>query len=99
MLHKGNIALDQGEEALWAHALGRSGVWLLCGPDRASLRCGVRLGFRARLVSLEELLDRVGHRAVAPLRQAYTKKWHDRVIGQMILEEWAGPGTGSTLTS
>ena len=55
-LRKGNIALDEGEEALWAHALGRNDAWMLCGPDRASLRCGVRLGHRERLVSLEELL-------------------------------------------
>ena len=47
------ILLDRGEESLWAHALGREDGWLLCGPDRASLRCGVRLGFRDRIVSLE----------------------------------------------
>ena len=42
------IVLDRGEESLWAHALGRQDRWLLCGPDKASLRCGVRLGFRER---------------------------------------------------
>ena len=47
-----DIALDVGEESLWAHALGRSDQWLLCGPDKASLRRGVRLGLRERLVSL-----------------------------------------------
>ena len=86
-LHKGGIALDEGEDALWAHALGRNDAWLLCGPDRASLRCGVRLGQRERLVSLEELLTRVGHRPSTRLRQAYTKRWHDRVVGQIHLEE------------
>ena len=49
-----DIALDRGEKSLWAHALGRTGAWLLCGPDRASLRVGVRLRFRERLVSLED---------------------------------------------
>lgn len=83
---KGSIALDEGEEALWAHALGRKEAWLLCGPDKASLRCGVRLGHRERLVSLEELLKRVGHRP-SGLRPAYTQKWHDRVVGQIHLEE------------
>ena len=86
-LRKGNIALDDGEEALWAHALGRPDAWLLCGPDRASLRCGVRLGQRERLVSLEELLARVGHRLSTPLRPAYTKRWHDRVVGQIQVAE------------
>ena len=49
------IALDLGEWSLWAHARGREGPWVLCGPDKASLRCGVRLGFRDQLVSLEGL--------------------------------------------
>lgn len=51
------IALDRGEESLWVHALGRDDDWVLCGPDKASLRCGVRLGFRERIVSLEEFPD------------------------------------------
>ena len=61
-LRKLDLALDAGEECLWAHALGRSDAWILCGPDKASLRCGVRLGFRQRLVSLERLLEAAGHR-------------------------------------
>ena len=36
-LRKGNIALDEGEDALWAHALGRSGTWVLCGPGPGQL--------------------------------------------------------------
>ena len=32
-LRVGTIALDRGEESLWAHALGRSGAWFLSGPD------------------------------------------------------------------
>lgn len=86
-LRKGGIALDEGEEALWAHALGRNDAWLLCGPDRASLRCGIRLGQRERLVSLEGLLTRVGHRPATGLRPAYTKRWHDRVIGEIHVDE------------
>ena len=68
----GGIALDRGEESLWAHALGRTGTWFLCGPDRASLRVGVRLQARDRLVSMEELLERAGHRPRRALRSAYT---------------------------
>ena len=81
------IALDAGEESLWAHALGREEPWVLCGPDTASLRCGVRLGFRERLVSLEELLVRVGHRPKVALRRQYTTKWLDWTLGQLVLEE------------
>ena len=85
------IALDGGEEALWAHALGRGDGWFLCGPDKASLRCGVRLGFRERLVSLEELLADVGHRPRISLEPQYTKKWLDGMLAEFALEEWAGP--------
>src|SRR5438046_2258220 len=41
--------LDLGERSLWAHALARKDAWVLCGPDKASLRFGVRLGLRERL--------------------------------------------------
>lgn len=82
-----DIALDVGEESLWAHAVGRSDRWVLCGPDKASLRCGVRLGFRERLVSLQELLNRVGHRPGVALKRHYTKKWLDGTLGEFVLEE------------
>lgn len=81
------IRLDRGEASLWAHALSRPDAWVLCGPDRASLRCGVRLGFRERLVSLEELLNDAGYRSRTTLRPAYTKRWHKRVLGEILLVE------------
>ena len=86
------IALDTGEASLWAHASGRDDAWVLCGPDRASLRCGVRLGYRDRLVSLEELLGDVGHRPRTALRTAYTMRWHERTLGELILMERNGGG-------
>lgn len=83
----GGIALDRGEESLWAHALGRTGTWFLCGPDRASLRAGVRLGMRDRLVAMEELLDRAGYRPRRELRPAYTRNWMERVASEMVVAE------------
>ena len=83
----GNLALDEGEASLWAHALTRNDDWVLCGPDRASLRCGVRLGYRERLVSLERLLDDVGHRPRSLLHVAYSRRWHDRAIGELVFAE------------
>ena len=84
----GNIALDEGEAALWAHTLNRPDDWVLCGPDKASLRCGVRLGFRERLVSMQELLDVVGrNRPRTALREAYTKKWHEKTLGELVFAE------------
>ena len=82
-----DIMLDRGEASLWAHALCRTDTWVLCGPDRASLRCGVRLGFRERLVSLEELLKDAGYRSKNTLRPAYTKRWHKSVLGEILLKE------------
>jgi hypothetical protein len=39
LIRDGEIAmLDEGEKALWAHALARPDAWVLCGPDKASLR-------------------------------------------------------------
>jgi hypothetical protein len=82
-----NIFLDAGEKALWAHTLTRNDVWVLCGPDKASLRFGVRLGFRDRLVSLEALLEAVGQRSKEPLRTAYTEKWLQATLGEFVLAE------------
>lgn len=89
----GDIALDLGEASLWAHALSRTGAWFLCGPDRASLRVGVRLQMRDRLVSIEELLDRAGHRPRHALRQAYTRRWMDIAVNEMVVAE-VGHATG-----
>ena len=81
------IALDRGEESLWAHALSRDDCWFLCGPDRASLRCGIRLGSGDRIVSLETLLKGVGHRAKLPLKRHYTREWQEGVLVESVLAE------------
>ncbi|MGX1165764.1 putative nucleic acid-binding protein [Bradyrhizobium sp. USDA 372] len=79
--------LDAGEQMLWAHAITRSDEWVLCGPDKASLRVGIRLGFRDRLVSLEKLLGDVGHRPRVALGQPYTEKWLQQALAQLVLLE------------
>ena len=79
--------LDAGERALWAHALRRTDTWVLCGPDKASMRLGVRLGLRDRLVSLEELLNDIGHRPRVPLRTNYTVRWLADCLSQLALLE------------
>ena|SRR5882672_844608 len=81
------IHLDPGERALWAHALTRTDSWVLCGPDKASMRCGVRLGLRDRIVALETLLEAVGHRTRAELKKAYTAKWLAQTLSEMIVLE------------
>lgn len=79
--------LDAGEQMLWAHAITREDDWVLCGPDKASLRVGIRLGFRGQLVSLEKLLSDVGLRPRIPLGQAYTEKWLQQALSQLALLE------------
>ena len=84
------IELDRGEASLWSHALTRTDAWVLCEPDKASLRCGVRLGYREQLVSLEGLLDDVGHRPGTALNKGHRKRWHLRAIGELVLLEEHG---------
>ena len=84
-----DIALDIGERSLWAHALTRSDAWVLCGPDKASLRFGVRLGLKDRLMALEALLIDAGHPSKG-LMPAYTTKWLRNVVGELFLSENMG---------
>ena len=80
-------SLDLGERALWAHALSRNDAWVLCGPDKASLRLGVRLGFRERLFALEMLLIDAGFRPKQPLRTNYTTKWLAQTLSEIVIME------------
>ena len=81
------IHLDEGEQALWAHMIGRDNDWVLCGPDAASLRCGVRLGFRDRFRSLEGLLNDMGHRPSSQLREHYTERWQRQKLNEIVIHE------------
>jgi hypothetical protein len=81
--------LDVGERALWAHALTRNDSWVLCGPDAASLRFGVRLGLQRQLMALEALLEDVGYAPKIALRKAYTTGWHKTTLAALITSEGA----------
>jgi hypothetical protein len=83
--------LDPGELMLWAHALTRTDAWILCGPDKASLRVGMRLGFRDRLIALEQLLEDAGFRPRIPLRENYTRKWQEQALAQLTQLEAKKP--------
>jgi hypothetical protein len=88
LIRDGEIAmLDEGEKALWAHSLGRSDEWVLCGPDKASMRIGVRTNLRDRLISLERLLDDVGFRPKTPLKGAYRQDWLTRALVELAQRE------------
>jgi hypothetical protein len=85
-----DIVLDVGERTLWAHLLSRKDDWIMCGPDKASLRLGVRRGFRERLVALEVLFDDIGYRPKAALGAAHSKKWLAATLSQLVVAEGAG---------
>jgi hypothetical protein len=86
-----DIHLDPGERDLWAHALQRNDAWVLCGPDKASLRVGVRLGLRDRLISLEELWQQAGFRPRVKLRENFTSAWHRGTLSQLAILERGHP--------
>ena len=81
------LVLDLGELSLWAHALTQSDNWILCGPNWASIRSGIRLGHRERIVSLEKLLIDAGLKGRLSLRNAYTTKRLSQTISELTLEE------------
>jgi len=78
--------LDAGEQHLWAHALVREDGWVLCGPDKASLRFGVGCGYRDKLISLERLLKEAGTKPRG-LKPAYTAKWLDQTLAEIVMQE------------
>ncbi len=79
-------ALDIGERELWAHAVHRQDVWVLCGPDAASMRFGYLHGFRDRMLSLEELLSSVGAKLPTDLRAHYRSSWLRNLFSTLALE-------------
>lgn len=87
LLKAPDIHLDVGERSLWAHALTRQDAWVLCGPDRASLRFGVRVGRREQMRSLEDLLDAVGHRVKGGLPRQFTSQWLEKILSEFVVQE------------
>jgi hypothetical protein len=87
ILMEQKIDLDEGEFDLWAHLLDRTDDWRLCGPDRASMKFGVKNGYRDRMSSLEVLLADAGmSKTRPPLHDNYTRAWLNRVLNEYVLE-------------
>jgi hypothetical protein len=67
-------ALDEGERDLFAHAHSRGDrTWVLCSPDKASVRAAVALDCADRLVSLERLAQQMGARPSPPLADHHSE--------------------------
>jgi hypothetical protein len=79
--------LDAGEHDLLAHAHGLSDDgWVVCSPDKASIRAASALGSGDQLCSLEELVWRVGARPRLPLRAHFRTDWLVRFRAKVLLE-------------
>lgn len=59
---------------------------MLCGPDIASIRFGVRAGHGDRLISLEALLAKAGHKPKGKLADHQTERWLQARINEFRLE-------------
>jgi len=79
--------LDRGERDLFAHGLThKEEVWLVCSPDKASVRAAMKLGWRERLCSLENLAQTVGIKPNPPLGRQFCEPWLSSFCTQILLE-------------
>jgi len=79
--------MDPGEHDLVAHACSLPEQdWVLCSPDKASIRAAVALGFGDQVSSLEDLARAVGARPAPPLRRQYTSAWLSSFRTKVVLE-------------
>lgn len=85
--YDGADGMDAGEQDLLAHAHGLSDhAWVVCSPDKASIRAATALGFGDHLCSLEELVGVVGARPRFPLRAHFTTEWLVSFRTKVLLE-------------
>lgn len=86
-IHYENAArLDEGERHLWAHASMRSDAWMASTGDKAAFFAACHLGWRDRLVSLEELAEGAGARhALKQIKPQFTKARLDLWRAEFVL--------------
>jgi len=82
------VSLDAGEEHLLANALQRKKTWFVVSPDKALMRATHYLGHLERLVSLESLLQLIGHKPRQPLRRPFHHEFLQRFRTSLLLEEF-----------
>lgn len=78
--------LDDGERHLWAHAAVRDDVWIASTGDKAAFFAACTLGWRERMVSLEELADSSGARhALKQIKPHFTKSRLEQWGAEFVL--------------
>ena len=89
LAYAGADGMDDGERDLFAHGCSRrEDAWVLCSPDKASIRAAVTLGWGDRLRSLAELAARIGARPV--LRSQFQEPWLVQWRTHFLLQRGAG---------
>jgi hypothetical protein len=74
--YEGADGMDDGERDLFAHAHAREDdAWVLCSPDKASIRAAVALDWGDRLRSLGNLAALAGARPMLPLKAHFGEAW------------------------
>ena len=85
-----SMGMDAGERDLFAYAWSRERAgdseWLICSPDKASIRAAVRVGWPDRLVALESLATRVGARPTLPFRDHFREQFLSRYRTEFLLD-------------
>ena len=81
--------MDEGERDLFAHIISRSvgATWVLCSPDKASIRAAVVLGLGDSVCSLADLVGEVGARPKTPLRTHFEASWLSQWRTHFLLNE------------
>jgi len=81
-------ALDVGEHDLFALAHANAeDEWALISPDKAAIRAAMALGIGDGMVSLEDLVGRVGARPKPALKTQFTSQWLVSFRSRLKLED------------
>lgn len=83
------VGMDAGEQDLFAHAFQRANAgdlaWVVCSPDKASIRAAVRLDWADQLRSLEALAVAVGARPTTPLKSHFQELFLSKYRTEYLL--------------
>lgn len=83
------VAMDPGEQELFAHAYRRNKagdqLWVLCSSDKAAIRAAVRIAIADQLRSLEAVCTAVSARLKLPLKAHHQELFLSRYRTEYLL--------------
>ena len=89
-----STVMDDGERDLFAHAFRRAQqgdqAWVICSPDKASIRAGVALRWEDRLQALASLARAAGARPTRPFAEHFEEPWLSSFRTTCLLDREAG---------